>query len=59
MPTWRFFMKKTSVKKSFIFIFTAMVFLFVFAQQYMSGTSESKFPGSEKLQMLWEFDSGG
>lgn len=52
-------MNRTFLKKYHVFFFTAMAFLFVFMQQNISGTNESKFPGAEKLKMLWEFDSGG
>ena len=52
-------MTKTFFKKHNVFFFTAIAFLFVFTQQSISGTKASKFPGNEKLQMLWEFDSGG
>lgn len=52
-------MKKTSLKEYHVFFFTAIAFLFVFAQQDISGANELKFPGNEKLQVLWEFDSGG
>jgi hypothetical protein len=52
-------MKKTVLKKYHVLFFTAAAFLFVFSQQVISGINESKFPGNEKLQMLWEFDSGG
>jgi len=52
-------MKKTFLKKHNVFIFAAMAFLLVSMQQNISGEKASKFPGDEKLQLLWEFDSGG
>ena len=52
-------MKKTFLKKHNVLFLAAMAFLFVFAQQDINGTNESKFPGDEKLKILWEFDSGG
>lgn len=52
-------MTKIFKKKHNVLFFTAMTFLFVFAQQSISGTNESKFPGNDKLKLLWEFDSGG
>jgi hypothetical protein len=52
-------MNRTLLKKYYVFFFTTIVFLLVFAQQHISGTNESKFPGNDKLKLLWEFDSGG
>lgn len=52
-------MKKNFLKKHNVFFLAAMTFLFVCAKQDISGTKTSKFPGNEKLKMLWEFDSGG